>query len=65
MKVVHAFGRVYDAFKGEGWENWTRFMAVKNNQKTVFMHVSGAPIDKELFDRLNASFVFKKHYQTV
>lgn len=42
--VKHAYNRVYDAFWGNGWMNWTRFLVKKG---TEVLFIKGTPIDKD------------------
>jgi hypothetical protein len=39
--VKHVDGRMYDAFWGEGWENWTRFLVKKGE----VIYIKGQPIN--------------------
>ncbi len=39
--VKHAYGAVYDAFWGNGWKSWTRFL-FRNGQVT---YIKGKAID--------------------
>lgn len=65
MKVIHAFGRVYDLFNGEGWEKWTRFsIYVPKNGPPTFTYVDGYPLTREMFNSLK-SFQPKVHSQNV
>jgi hypothetical protein len=67
MKVVHAFGRIYDLFASEqGWDNWTRVAITENRGGACFFqYVDGYALNKETLSRLQTNFKPKQHYQNV
>jgi hypothetical protein len=54
VHVLFVHGRVYDAFWGSGWENWTRFL-IKGKE---VIYIKGQKITNEqkkiLLSRVNA-----------
>lgn len=66
MKIIHRFGRLYDCFAGEGWENHTQIELDKKYPQTgVFYHKDGVALTNEQVAAIQKNLVLKKHYQTV
>ena len=42
-EIKHAYGRVYDAFWDNGWENWTRFLVADGKVR----YIKGVKITKD------------------
>lgn len=66
MKIIHRFGRLYDCFAGEGWENHTQIELDKGYAQTgVFHHKAGLMLNPGQVAAIQKNLVIKKHYQTV
>lgn len=66
MKIVHVYGRTYDVFDGEGWENHTRIEVDHNYRQNGRMYlVQGNQLNHRQQQAIRKGMVLNQHYQNV
>lgn len=66
MKIVHVYGRTYDCFEGEGWENHTRIEVDHSYRDNGRIYrVAGESLNHKQQQAIRKGLVLNQHYQTV
>lgn len=52
MKILKARRNIIDVFRGEGWENWSRYRVVKTANGNRIIHIGGAKLNHGIIQLL-------------
>lgn len=60
MLIKFCGKNLFDVFCGKGWDNWTRFEVVANNNRRLLKFVSGASVPEEEMRAIRRRFTGAK-----
>jgi hypothetical protein len=52
MKILKAQRNIIDVFRGEGWENWSRYRIVKSANGNRIIYIGGAKLNHGIIQLL-------------